>query len=164
VRTYIVLEPLSDERMLRKAERVVFLRDKFSWPGLLFAPIWLLMQRLWLGFAFWCAAVTLLGAGVKILEIGVLPGALVLALPSLIVGLEGTQLKQFKLLHAGFGEAAVIIAKDLESAECRFFKGWKMQPERAGFRSSEVQHAPLVENPRSSSSVLGLFPRTWRGR
>ena len=164
MRTYIVLEPLADGHTLGTAEHVVFLRDKFSWPGLFFSPIWLLMQRLWLGFAFWCAAVTLIGVGVKVLGIGVLPSVLVLMLPSLIVGLEGTQLKQFKLLRAGFRETAVVIAEDLEGAECRFFKYWEVQPGRAAYRSSEAPYAWRPEKPRSSNSVLGLFPKPWRGR
>jgi hypothetical protein len=165
VKTYLVFEPSSGGRTLDTAERVVFLRDKFSWPGLFFAPIWLLMQRLWLGFVFWCAGVTLIGASIKIFGVGILPSALALTLPSLIVGFEGTQLKQFKLRRAGFHETDVVVAEDLEAAEHSFFERWKSTPKLATASPpppSSLTLASLPESPRLSNPILGLFPVRWR--
>ena len=164
MKTYLVFEPSSGGRTSATAERVVFLREKFYWSALFFAPIWLLLNRLWLGFIFWCAAVALILAGVKTLGLDVVSSTLVLAVPSLIVAFEGTALKTFKLLHKGFREADVVLAEDLQAAERRFFERWKTPAERAIFTPPPPPPASLPEAPHSSNPVLGLFPEPWRTR
>ncbi len=68
MKTYLVFEPQAGSRTPEEAERVVFLLEKFSWPALLFGPLWLLWNRLWLAFAFWFAAMALIGAAVAALK------------------------------------------------------------------------------------------------
>lgn len=167
MKTYLVFEPSSGGRTPGTAERVVFVRDKFYWSALFFAPLWLLLNSLWLGLVFWCAAEALIFAIAKTFELGASATALGLAIPSFIVAFEGTQLKQFKLLHKGFREADVVIASDLEAAERRFFERWKTPAERAIFSPPPAPPSPAVslpEKPRSSNPVLGLFPEPWRSR
>jgi hypothetical protein len=48
LKTYIVFEP-ENARAGDAGERTEFVREKFSWPALFFAPLWLLFNRLWLG-------------------------------------------------------------------------------------------------------------------
>ncbi len=163
MKTYLVFEPLPGGRTPGTAERVVFVRDKFYWSALFFAPLWLLLNSLWLGFVFWCAAVALIVAGIKTLGFGMPFDALALVIPSLIVALEGVQLKQFKLLHKNFREADVVIAEDQEAAERRFFERWNKPADRAVF-SPPAPPATLPDVPRSSNPVLGLFPEPWRTR
>src|SRR5260221_8049135 len=67
VKTYLVFEPQAGNHTPEEAERVVFLREKFSWPAFVFGPLWLLWNRLWLGFAFWLGAEALIGAAVTAL-------------------------------------------------------------------------------------------------
>jgi hypothetical protein len=167
VKTYLVFEPSPGGRTPGTAERIVFVRDKFYWSALFFAPLWLLLNRLWLGFVFWCAAEALILTGVKMLELGPVGSALALVVPSLIVAWEGTQLKTFKLLHKNFREVDVVIAADLAAAERRFFERWNKPAERAIFSSPPAPPstpATLPEKPRSSNPVLGLFPEPWRSR
>lgn len=165
MKTYLVFEPASGGRTPATAERVVFVRDKFYWSALFFAPIWLLVNRLWLGFIFWCAAMALIVAGIKTFGFSMPINALALVIPSLIVALEGVQLKQFKLLHKNFREADVVIAGDLAAAERRFFERWNKPAERAIFSPPPATPpVSLPEVPRSSNPVLGLFPEPWRTR
>src|SRR5690242_9638738 len=121
VKTYLVFEPQADGRTPEEAERVVFLLEKFSWPALIFGPLWLLWNRLWLAFAFWLAAVGLIAAAIAALHLATFAATLALSVPSLILAFEATLLRQQKLLAGGFREAGVVLAEDIESAERRFF-------------------------------------------
>ncbi len=42
--------------------RARFVKQGFRFWAFLFAPLWLLGQRLWLGFALWLVAVVVIGA------------------------------------------------------------------------------------------------------
>jgi hypothetical protein len=64
VATYLVFEPADGMRTQQNAERVVFLREKFSAWAFVFTPFWLLRHRLWLGFLVWLVlfiAITMIG-------------------------------------------------------------------------------------------------------
>lgn len=168
MKTYLVFEPANAGRTPETAERVVFVREKFYWLALLFAPLWLLANRLWLGFVFWCAAEALIGAGAYWLGWKNIAVDLAFLLPSIIVAFEGAALKQFRLLRKGFREAGVVYAESLEAAERRFFERWKQPSERAVFTPptsptpTSMPTLPDVSPP--NQSVLGLFPQPWRGR
>ena len=152
MKTYLVFEPETGGRTPETAQRVVFLREKFSWPALFFGPFWLIWNRLWLGLALWFAAVGVLSAAVAVLHFGSLMKWLAIFAPSLIVACEATLLRQYKLLAKGFREAGLVIAEDIESAERRFFDRWL---ERERSRPSPSL-PPLPQPP--ASAVIGLFP------
>jgi hypothetical protein len=154
VKTYLVFEPQAGGRTPAAAERVVFLREKFSWPALVLGPLWLLWNRLWLGFAFWLAAVALIGAAVAALQLESFVAALALALPSLILALEATLLRQHKLMASGFREAGVVLAEDIEGAERRFFDRWLVREKAKPLPAPSLPPLPQpAPNP-----VIGFFP------
>jgi hypothetical protein len=156
VKTYIVFEPPGGARNLEAAERVVFLREKFSWPALFFTPIWLLWNRLWLAFLGWVALTVAIAVAMVALGLKEYAGFAAVAIPSLIAGFEATALKRRKLLRRGFREVAVVVADDRDSAERRFFAAWL-----AG-AGKEKEHVPAAASmPPGSlppSGVIGLFP------
>jgi hypothetical protein len=154
VKTFLVFEPQAGNRTPEEAERVVFLREKFSWSALVFGPLWLLWHRLWLGLVFWFAAVALIGAAGAALHLGSSVQALILAVPSLILALEATLLRQQKLTANGFREAGVVVAEDIETAERRFFDGWLA---REKGKSQSPSSLPPLSQP-SPSPVIGFFP------
>ena len=84
MKTYIVFEPPGGARTLEAAERVVFLREKFSWPALLFTPIWLLWSRLWLAFLGWAVLTVAIAVGMTALGLKDYAGFCAAAIPSLI--------------------------------------------------------------------------------
>ena len=152
MKTYLVFEPQSGGRTPEEAERVVFLREKFSWPALVFGPFWLMWNRLWLGLAFWFAAAALLGVGAAALHFGTWMKWLAVLSPSLILACEATLLRQRKLLAKGFREAGVVIAEDIESAERRFFDQWLVRE-----KTKPTPSLPPLPQP-APSSVIGFFP------
>ena len=155
MKTFLVFEPQAGSRTPEEAERVVFLREKFSWPALFFGPLWLIWHRLWLALVFWCAAEALIGAGARALHIR--PSVTILALiaPSLIIAFEAPLLRQYRLIARGHREAGVVIADDIESAERRFFDRWLRREKPKSL--SPVSSLPPLAQP-APSQVIGFFP------
>jgi hypothetical protein len=157
LKTYIVFEP-ENARTGDGGERAQFVLEKFSWAALFFAPLWLLVNRLWLAFVLFCAAEILIACGVYYFGFTGFGGIAALLLPPLIVAFEGAQLKRYRLRQKYYREADVVTADDLESAERRYFERRKLAPAR---EPGSVPPA-FPEKPRTATSVIGLFPE--RGR
>ena len=162
---FLVFEPkdgLKSAPTLADAERVVFLREKFSWPALFFGPFWLAWQRLWLALVLW--VVVFFALAVLMVSLG-FPGSMIFAafvVPSLIVAFEATAIRRRKFLRKGMRDAGVIIAQDLEIAERRFFADWARRAGTApaGRLAPPAGSAP----PLQPSPVLGLFPEPGANR
>ncbi len=162
---FLVFEPkdgLKNAPTFADAERVVFLREKFSWPALFFGPLWLLWHRLWLGLLLWLVAFFALGIPIVSLGFGDSMMFVAFLVPSLIVAFEATALRRRKLLRKGMRDAGVVIAQDIEIAERRFFADWAKRAEPApGERPASP--AGLLP-PHKPSPVLGLFPEPGANR
>lgn len=156
--------PLRHADPLPDAERIVFVRDGFSFWAFLFAPLWMLWHRMWLvllgyavGLAAIDAALLLLGASRAALSV---IGLFI----SLLVGLEASTLRRLSLRRRGFRNVGVVSGADREDAERRFFGTWLADP-----RSSSTAAAPAAAPPpipAASSAhgshtpeVIGLFPQ-----
>jgi hypothetical protein len=153
LKTYIVFEP-ENARAGDGGDRTEFVREKFSWAALFFAPLWLLFNRLWLAFVLFCAAELLIACAVYFLGLTGFVGAAALILPPLIVAFESAQLQRFRLLQKNYREADVVTADDLENAERRYFERRKL-PVRD---SMSPPPASFADKPRAAQSVIGLFP------
>lgn len=166
--TYLVLEPADGARTQSNAERVVFLREKFSGWAFVFTPFWLLRYRLWLAFLIWLvafAAVDVIGAW-----LGFGPYAALAAsfFPSLVLGFEAINLRVRKLLKTGYREAGVVIAEDLETAERRFFESWKNAPASEAPVKGDYPYAPEAAPSAypetkfavasAEQNIIGMFP------
>jgi hypothetical protein len=161
MKTFLVFEPASGGKNSETAEKIVFLREKFSWPALFFAPIWLLWHTLWIGFIAWLAAEFAIGALTQLF--GLHPGATALALwlPNLIVAFEASELRRRKLIRKGYSDAGIVVAENLEDAERRFFEEWVQGAEApAPVRSQPRTPSSTVAGPAAPSGnpVIGLFP------
>jgi hypothetical protein len=165
--TYLVFEPADGARTQANAERVVFLRERFSVFAFVFTPFWLLRHRLWLGFLLWLTlfiAITVLGS---LLGFGAFSALAALYVPSFIFGLEGVNFRARKLLRNGYREAGVVIAEDLETAELRFFETWKAAAPGASVKSDDP-YRPETAPPAypdtklalasTEQNVIGMFP------
>lgn len=153
MKTYLVFEPADGARTAEVAERILFVREKFSWTALIFAPFWLLWHCLWLGLFVWFTAVAIIGLGAWALNVPSTMATVAAFLPSLVVAFEGAELRRRKLLRRGYRDAGVAVGRDRDDAERRFFDRWvtRARPERPP--APAVTLAPASEIP-----IIGLFP------
>lgn len=129
-----VFEPAGVEG---RSDRAVFVADRFAAFALVFPTVWLLVNRLFLAalacFGFGLALTLLLGR----LDFGATGTTLVtLLLPGLLVALEGSRLRAWKLRRRGFRERAVVTAANGRDAEILYYAGEgavapEPEPERA---------------------------------
>lgn len=145
------------------AERVVFVREKFSWASILFAPLVLLRHRLWLALIAYVALQVLIGFAIDALELDDAADLLFL-LPNLLVAFALSDLRRAKLRRRGYEELGAVVAPDAESAERRFFEGWLSRAaEPRGMSFAAPLQAPVGPASVAQNPVLGLFPEA-RGR
>lgn len=163
MKTFLVFEPANGGRDADSADRTVFVREKFYWLAFFFAPLWLLWHRLWLGFAGWFIAEILIAVAAYALDLDPRAAAVAGLLPSLVVAFEGSELRLRKLLRAGYRETAVVVGRDREDAERRFFAEWAGAPARLHERNESRPVVPPLP-PAPSNPVIGLFPEPGAGR
>jgi hypothetical protein len=166
--TFLVLEPADGARTQESAERVVFLRERFSIYAFMFGPLWLLRHRLWLGFLAWLVLFIAVTAAGNFFGFGPYAAIAAWYVPAFIFGLEGVNLRARKLARKGFREAGVVIAEDLETAERRYFETWKSAPAPQPPVKSDYPYAPHAAPPAfpdtkfaaasTEQNVIGLFP------
>jgi hypothetical protein len=151
---YTVHEPpRRHDDALAHTERFVFVRDGFSWPAFLIAPLWMLRHRLWLALIVYLVVVAALGAAFRALGAGDALGA-VSFLVALLVGFEASSLRRYGLARRGWTNIGVVVGDDLESAERRFFDAWVAAPVRRP--AAPPPAGPPV--PAPSGPIVGLFP------
>jgi len=151
---YTVHEPpRRNDDALAHTERFVFVRDGFSWPAFLFAPLWMLRHRLWLAFVVYLLVVFALGAATRILGAGDWVLA-ISVLVSLLVGFEASTLRRYGLARRRWNTVGVVVGDDLEAAERRFFDAW------ASGRVPRPAPAPAAgpAAPAPTGPIIGLFP------
>jgi hypothetical protein len=161
--TYMVFEPPADRGdPAARAERIVFVRDRFSWGAFLLAPLWMLWRRLWLIFLAYLMLMAAVTVGLRFAGVG--PGArfLVMALIALLVGFEAANLRRWLLLRDGWRERGPIIGHDLAAAERRFFDAY-VAAEGPAKPAPAGPAAPPASRP-AASDVIGLFPQPGANR
>jgi len=125
MRTYTIHErpdPAADR--VDRAEGLVFVKDGFAWTAALFAPIWLLVHRLWwplLGYV-------VVGGALQLLQLTLAfdkrwLGLAVLAL-HLLIGLEADTLRRWSLERRGWRTVGTVSGKTAAECERRFFDAW----------------------------------------
>jgi Protein of unknown function (DUF2628) len=152
---YTVHEPpRRNDDTLAHTDRFAFVRDGFSWPAFLFAPLWMARHRLWLALIVYLLVVFALGAATRVLGVG--DWVLVIGLlVALLVGFEASTLRRYGLARLGWKILGVVVGDDLESAERRFFDAWVVGrvPRPAPTPPASGPAAPVPSGP-----IIGLFP------
>lgn len=149
--SYVVMEPPGRSE---KVDATAFVRDGFSWLGLLVPPLWLAWNRLWIeaGLAF--VVMGLLSMLGQKLGLG-LAGSLLSLLVSLYVGLEGQGLRIAALRRRGWHEWGVVQAGQLDDADLRYALEAEAQAEEAPPAPRIVPDAALAR-PAQPGMALGL--------
>jgi hypothetical protein len=162
--TYLVFEPPADRGdPAARAERIVFVPDRFSWGAFLVAPLWMLWRRLWLVFLAYLIVIAAVMVGLRFA--GVPPGTrfLVGVLISLLIGFESANLRRWALLRDGWRERGPIIGHDLAAAERRFFDAYVATA--AARDAAPAGRSPAAPASRPAApDVVGLFPQPGAGR
>jgi hypothetical protein len=125
MRSYTVHEPpnpASDR--IDRAEGLVFVRDGFSWTAALFAPVWLIVHRLWwplLGYVVLSGSIEFLRLATA-LDTGWTTLAVVGL--HLLIGFEADALRRWTLDRRGWRTVGSVTGRSAEECERRFFDQW----------------------------------------
>ncbi len=167
MRVYTVHAPLAGRDGIRpSAETFVFVRDGFHFWAAAASLIWLLYHRLWI------ATVGYLVVAFGLMTIARLAGGsantnlLIMALVALFMGFEAASLRRWTLSRGKWRQLDVIVARNRDEAERRFFDRWSGHNDLVADLAGTTRGAPPPlrgpDPPRSS--VLGLFPEPGGGR
>ena len=101
----------------------ILVKEGFSWPALLFGPLWTLAHRLWLetvGLIF--VSIVLAGA-MDAFGLDVVMQAIVSLAAAVLVGAHGPDWRRHGLARRGYREIGVIAARNLDEALARYVGG-----------------------------------------
>jgi len=143
-------------------DRAILVRDGFHWLAAAVPLLWLLANRIWLGFLAALAATVAIGVLAATTRLG--PGP-VLALQlclAVSVGVCAADLKGWSLRRRGLPAVDVVSGRDAEEAERRFFDRW-LDTGAAVPRATSLR-PPAVSAPIGTPQVLGLFPEAGPAR
>jgi len=159
---YTVHEPARsdddrDDDAIAHGARFVFVRDGFHFWAFLLAPLWMLRHRMWLELIAWLLLLAGITFALEGLDLAESAGFAVALLLSLLVGIEASSLRRWKLSRRGFASVGVVVGDDLEDAERRFFDGWTAQNEPSARAAPPPPPSQFLGS--SSSEIVGLFPQ-----
>lgn len=107
------------------AEKIVFLRDGFSWPAFFFGPFWLLWKRAWIAAAAWALLLTLDGLVAWKFNVSREAASWISLALAAWLGFEGGRVVAWSLARRGYVESDVVVGDDEEEAEAIFFHRWR---------------------------------------
>ena len=156
--------PLRTAGTAADPDRFEYVHDGFSRWAFLLTPFWMLWHRLWLALIVYLVVVAGVDVLLRALGASWAAYAIVDFSISLLVGLEASTLRRFKLARRRWHNVGVVTGDRLEDAERRFFDGWIRQ--RAAGRAappnapgaSRPALAPRSASAGEASGVIGLFP------
>ena len=147
-----------DDDAIALGARIVFVRDGFHFWAFLLAPLWMLRHRMWLELIAWLLLLAGVTFALRGLGVGAGGGFVVALLLALLVGMEASSLRRWKLSRRGFAGLGVVVGDDLEQAERRFFDGWTAQSEKARSTPPPLPASSPFQGS-SSNEIVGLFPQ-----
>ncbi|MFO1124517.1 MAG: DUF2628 domain-containing protein [Methylocystis sp.] len=118
---YTVHVPRAAPGQLPAPEKIVFLRDGFSWPAFVFGPFWLAWRRAWIVAGLWTlllVALALLAWKLRVSREAIYWLTLALAV---WLGFEGGRLVGWNLARRGYVERDLVVGEDIDEAETVFF-------------------------------------------
>lgn len=135
-----------------------FVAEVFSWVAFLLPWLWFLWHRMWLATV-----------GYVVLMAAILSAALLAGLSSteylavalafnLLVGLEATNIRRRKLRWLGYEEAGVVVARNREEAERRWFTEQAAATPSLPAAPDRSVAAATSAAPAAATGIIGLFP------
>ena len=163
---FAVSEPPENHlRASEHADRIIFLRERFSLGAFLFGPLWMIWKRQWIVLIIYLVVVGFIEYGLQVVGMGWLVLAFVFGLIQLLIGLEATTLLRWTRVRHGWRDCGVVIADDLEMAERRFFENrTALRPATGPVPMSTPAQLSAAQVEPSSPDIIGLFPEPGGGR
>lgn len=167
---YTIHAPSPAGADLRATDKFVFVRDGFHFWAMVFGPLWLLWNRLWLALIGWVIFVAAFNAGLSSLGIG--RGSIFFAdlIVALLMGFEASSLRRWTLSRGSWRQLDVVVADDEDTAERRFFERWSQKQrgivndqravDRGGPPPTRNVPGQQFSNPPPlpAGGIIGLFP------
>jgi hypothetical protein len=150
-------------------ERIVFVREGFSFWALLFTVLWMARYRMWVVLVLYLVIAGIVETALRLAGVGVAGIALAGLAIALLVGMEAATLRRFALRRRGFRDIGIVSGADREDAERRFFDSWvgataeQRSPPPAASRGPSVPSVPPAP-PSHPSDIVGLFPEAGANR
>ncbi|MDX2259608.1 MAG: DUF2628 domain-containing protein [Hyphomicrobiaceae bacterium] len=159
--TFTVHEPPDPPAdRIERAERLVFIRDGFSFAAALLGPLWLLANRLWAALAVYLVVSFLLAAAITLGDGAVHWGMLAQAALAVLIGFEADQIRRWTLDRRGYTEVGTVVGRGEAECERRFIEQWlPTQPAiRVGTSSATAASVPALRQlavaaPSTDSAV-----------
>ena len=143
MRVYTVHEPPNPPAgLLERAERLVFVREGFSWAAALFGPLWMLAHRMWLVLIGFVVLQFALEAALAVLRAS--PEWMMTAYIAVqvAVGFEAAGLRRWTLSRKGWRMVGSVTGDSALDCERRFIEAWLAEQQAALAAQS---HAPAEE-------------------
>jgi hypothetical protein len=138
-------------------QKTLIIRDGFTWLGFLFPCLWLAAYRLWPHAVAAFLLQFLGGALVDRPEVWPIGAAITFG-TSLLVALEGENLRIHSLVSQGWEEDALVSADSLQGAEEIYFSGVQTDlPAESRVPSPQWDSASHADARRGNATSLGLF-------
>jgi Protein of unknown function (DUF2628) len=168
---FTVHGPATGGTDLRLTDKFVFVRDGFHFWALVFGPIWLIWNRLWLATTGWIIASAALHFGLASLGAGRPTIWFADFMVAVLMGLEAASLQRWTFSHGRWRQLDLVVADDEESAERRFFDRWANAQRGGSYDPLTVDRGgpPPTRNvpgqsfskpppPLPQGGIIGLFP------
>jgi len=168
---FTVHGPSADGGDVRLTDRFVFVRDGFHFWALVFGPLWLVWNRLWLATIGWIIVTIALHLGLTELGVGRTTIWSVDVMVALLMGLEAASLQRWTFSRGRWHQLDIVVADDEESAERRFFDRWAAAQRGASYdpltvdrggppptRTVPGQPFSKPPPPLPQGGIIGLFP------
>src|SRR6478735_7087805 len=109
---YTVHAPSPAGADLRATDKFVFVRDGFHFWAMIFGPLWLLWNRLWLATVGWIIAAVALD--IVLAKLGADRGAIFFAdvLVAILMGLEAASLQRWTLSRRRWRQLDTVVGDD----------------------------------------------------
>ncbi len=125
MKSYTIHEPPKPAAdRLDRAERLVFVKDGFSFLAAFFSPIWMVLNGLWLVLFIYFVVQAALILTFDALGTGQAVQAAVALALNLIIGFEADSLKRWTLERRGWQLVGTVTGENRDVCERRFFEAW----------------------------------------
>jgi hypothetical protein len=161
MKIYTVHEPPdAPADRLDRADSLVFVKDGFTWAAALFAPLWFLVNRMWLVLVAYIGGMAILQLLLALSGTGQRLSTLIMAGVHILIGFEADTLRRWTLDRNGWRLVGSVTGRNWTDCERRFFEAWLPgEPYvRADALSPHGGSLPL------SGAASATQPGRWRGR